>query len=364
MEKKLIHKKRVVVAMSGGVDSSVTAALLKQEGYDVIGLFMKNWSQPLDKKGPCPWVEDQKDVRRVCARLEIPCYTINFEKEYGARVVEYFFREYRAGRTPNPDVLCNKEIKFDLFRKAAKKLGADYMATGHYARLEIGKDGKVHLLKGVDKNKDQSYFLWMLGQEELQDTLLPIGDYTKPEIREMAKKWRLPTADKKDSQGICFIGPIEVREFLQTRISPKVGPVVINGGQIIGEHEGVQYYTIGQRLGLSRINWPTQDIPTLYVKSKDLKTNTLVAGEEQELYAKGLICDNMNWVVESPKDGSWVEVSVRYRQAPVAAKLEKQTDGRWRIVFREPQRAITPGQSVVIYKDEELIGGGVIINSQ
>jgi tRNA-specific 2-thiouridylase len=351
-------KRRVVVAMSGGVDSSVSAAILKEQGYDVIGVFMKNWSQPVGRDGFCPWVIDQKDVIKVCDQLAIPCYTFNFEKEYEDRVVEYFFKEYAAGRTPNPDVMCNKEVKFDVFRKKAKALGAEMIATGHYARLKNGSKGYSHLYKGIDQEKDQSYFLWMLGQEELGDTLFPVGDLTKKEVRELAKKFGLATAAKKDSQGICFIGPIRVREFLKTRLTPKNGKVIYDG-KVIGEHEGVWFYTIGQRLGIDKIDWPNTDVPVLYVKEKNLKDNVLIVGLESELYGSSLICDNINWIGEIPELPIDLEVTIRYRHKSVPAKLMKAESGI-KVVFKEPQRAITPGQSIVFYQNDELIGGGII----
>ncbi len=357
------NKIKVAVAMSGGVDSSAAAALLVNQGYDVVGMFMKNWTQPIaGAKGTCPWIEDQKDVRRVCARLGIPSLTVDFEKEYTDRVVEYFFKEYEEGRTPNPDVMCNKEVKFDVFRKRARELGARYMATGHYARIERDGEGVTHLLKGVDDSKDQSYFLCKLGQEELQDTLFPIGHLEKKEVRELARKYGLATANKKDSQGICFIGPVKVREFLKTRLLIDDGPVKLDNGGIVAKHEGVWFYTIGQRLGASEVKWPTQDVPTLYVKGKDVKTNTLIVGLEDELYASGLICDNVNWVVKKPKLPSSYDVIIRYRSKPVKAVIEELGD-KLKIVFDEKQRAVAPGQAVVIYEGEELIGSGVIVSA-
>lgn len=364
--------------MSGGVDSSVAAAMLCEQGYDVIGVFMRNWAQPIDEKGSCPWVEDQKDVRKVCSKLNIPCYTFNFEKEYEERVVEYFFKEYRAGRTPNPDVLCNKEIKFDMFKKKAAELGADYIATGHYARIRrdsvisnlptggqfpISNNSEVvHLLKGVDGTKDQSYFLWKLDQKQLSNVLFPIGDLQKVEVRKLAGKYGLSTATKKDSQGICFIGPIKVRNFLKSRIEMKPGPVITSDGKVIANHEGIWFYTIGQRLGIDSVKWPITDVPVLYVKDKIMETNTLVAGLEKELYADCLICDNINWVVKKPELPLTVYASIRYRHEPEEARISDLGEGRVSVKFTNAQRAITPGQSVVFYRDDELIGGGVIVN--
>ncbi|MDO8513694.1 MAG: tRNA 2-thiouridine(34) synthase MnmA [bacterium] len=355
--------KTVVVAMSGGVDSSVAAALLKEAGYNVIGVFMRNWGQAVN--GICPWAEDQKDMRKVCDKLNIPSYTFNFEKEYYEKVVEYFFEEYASGRTPNPDVMCNKEIKFDVFRRKAKELGGDYIATGHYARvIKDESSGLVHLYKGLDGEKDQSYFLWLLGQEELSDILFPVGEMTKQEVRKLAKKFGLPTAGKKDSQGICFIGLIKVRKFLKTRIDAKPGPVALEDGSVIAQHEGVYFYTIGQRLGVDRINWPDGDIPVLYVKDKILKTNTLVVSGDSSLYACSLICDNIHWIAEKPKLPCNFEVAIRYGHKPRKALLASCGNGKIKVSFQEPQRAITPGQSAVFYNQDKLIGGGIISGSK
>lgn len=354
-----VNKKRVVVAMSGGVDSSVAAVILIEQGFEVIGVFMRNWANPIDEKGSCPWVQDQKDVRKVCDKLGIPCYTFNFEKEYADRVVEYFFKEYKEGRTPNPDVMCNKEIKFDAFRKKALDLGAEAIATGHYARIVRDDQGQAHLLKGVDETKDQSYFLWMLGQEELGNTLFPVGNLRKSKVREMAKKYELSTATKKDSQGICFIGPIKVREFLKSRIDLCPGPVQLGNGKIIAEHEGIWFYTIGQRLGVDKIDWPKTDVPVLYVREKILETNTLIVSEENELYGSALICDNIHWTDKPPKLPMKIQAAIRYRHKAEDAIVTKDGEAL-KVEFIIPQRAITPGQSVVFYNGEELIGGGII----
>lgn len=356
MDKK---KKRVVVAMSGGVDSSVAALLLAKKNYEVIGVFMKNWNQPIDVKGSCPWVEDQKDVRKVCNRINIPFYTFNFEKEYEQRVVKYFFDEYEKGRTPNPDVLCNKEIKFDIFRRKSEDLGADFIATGHYVRTRKDSIGLVHLLKGKDSNKDQSYFLWMLGQEELKNVLFPVGELEKSEVRELAKINSLSTWHKKDSQGICFIGPVKVRQFLKSRLKPRRGNAITKDGRVVAEHEGIWFYTIGQRLGSSSVKWPTADVPTLYVLEKDLKQNILIVGTEGELYGQELFCDNVNWVTEEPIFPLSAEVSIRYRHKPEKAIITR-FNNKLHIKFDKPQRAISIGQSAVIYSGEELLGGGII----
>lgn len=358
------NKKRVVVAMSGGVDSSVAALLLKEKGYEVIGVYMRNWSKSQEENDYCPWADDQRDVRKVCDKLKIPCYTFNFEKEYENKVLEYFFHEYKAGRTPNPDVMCNKEIKFDVFAKKARELGADYIATGHYARVVRDSQG-VHLLKGFDKDKDQSYFLWLLGQENLQNVLFPIGDLTKKQVREIARAYDLSTADKKDSQGICFVGPIKVREFLKTRIDMKPGEAVLLNGEKVAEHEGIWFYTIGQKLGANSVKWPSANVPALFVKDKVLESNKLIVGTEDELYEESLICDNMHWVIKEPLLPMDGKVSIRYRHVPQEARIEKMDNGRQlKIIFKSPQRAIAPGQSAVIYVGDEIIGGGIIVKME
>ncbi|MBI2263350.1 tRNA 2-thiouridine(34) synthase MnmA [Candidatus Berkelbacteria bacterium] len=366
-----MNKKRVFMAMSGGVDSSVSAALLKKQGYEVVGVFMRNWS---DDSVTCPWAQDQYDARRVAEILKIPFYTFNFEEEYKKTVVDYFFREYQAGRTPNPDVMCNKTIKFGRFLEEARKLGADYIATGHYARLrrefpisnfqfpnkfQISNSKPIYkLLRGADKNKDQSYFLWTLTQKQLKHTLFPIGDLTKPHVRYLAKKFHLPNAEKKDSQGICFIGPINVREFLKTKIKQRQGKVIDLEGKEIGKHEGVWFYTIGQRHGFGGGG----GLP-LYVVGKETKKNILIVGTEDEprLYSSELSAEKSNWVNSSyqTKKSFKCRAQVRYRQAPFFCQVLK-SGIKIKVKFEKPLRALTPGQSMVFYKGQELIGGAVI----
>lgn len=368
MQKSKLKKQKVIVAMSGGVDSSVSAVLLKKQGYDVIGVFMRNWSDSPE----CPWVQDQYDARRVAEILKIPFYTFNFEKEYKESVVDYFFREYQAGSTPNPDVMCNKTIKFGVFLKEARKLGADYIATGHYARIKSigGQEDKrirgsaYRLLRGLDKNKDQSYFLWTLTQEQLKHTLFPIGELTKPHVRYLAEKFGLPNAKKKDSQGICFIGPVNVTEFLKTKIGSKKGKVVAQDGKEIGEHEGVWFYTVGQRHGFGGGG----GLP-LYVVEKDQKTNTLVVAPEDdhELYQKEFTASDINRInpnvqfTSNPQfTSNAVRCQTRYRQIPVHCQVKKIAPDKVKVILKEPVRAITSGQSVVFYKGSEVLGGGII----
>jgi len=337
--------KKVYVAMSGGVDSSVAAALLKKRGYAVTGVFMKPW-QPEGVE--CLWKQDREDAMRVAASLGIPLLTWDFSKEYKKEVADYMIREYRAGRTPNPDVMCNKHIKFGLFLKKALKEGADNIATGHYVR-RVGKK----LLAAEDKNKDQSYFLWTLTPEQLQHCLFPVGDYIKPEIRKLAKKFNLPVYAKKDSQGVCFIGPLDMEDFLKNYIKPKTGPIIDQSDNKVGEHSGNWYYTIGQRHGLniSNGNGP------YYVTGKDLKKNIVYVGREEDLLTKEAKVTELNWLNLEASLPSKVEVKIRYRTRSEKAVLDKNG----LLKFLKPQRAITSGQSAVFYRGSELLGGGIIV---
>lgn len=355
MPSLLKKKKKVIVGLSGGVDSSVAAALLLKKGYEVTGVFMKNWSEDVGDFC-CSWSEDLEDARRVAQVLGITFYVWNFEKEYRERVIDYFFREYAAGRTPNPDVMCNKEIKFKLFLEKALRFGADYVATGHYARVkETG--GIFHLLKGKDTNKDQSYFLTTLSQKELSHTLFPVGEYEKPAVRRLAKKFKLPTFEKKDSQGICFIGEVDIKELLKQRIKPKSGDIVDPAGMVIGRHEGLPFYTIGQRGGLNIGG----GLP-YYVVGKDKKKNRIIASSNPTdplLWRRGCVVNSLSWTHGPLGDGE-LEVTIRYRHAPVKARLEWIDENHLHLRFSEAQRAITPGQAAVFYKGEELLGGGII----
>lgn len=350
-------QKTVVVGMSGGVDSSVTAALLKQQGYFVIGVYMKNWSEDFGDYG-CTWAQDAEDARKVAQVLDIPFYVWNFEQEYYTHVVEYFLKEYQAGRTPNPDILCNSEIKFKVFLDKALDLGADFVATGHYARVRTNKDGRVELLKGLDQSKDQSYFLYRLTQKQLQKVLFPIGEYLKPQVRQLAKKFKLPTHAKKDSQGICFIGQIDVMQFLREHIKAKAGDIVTTTGQSIGQHTGLPYYTIGQREGIG-----VGGTGPYYVVDKDFKRNQLLVTNDKQdpkLWGKEFEVSELSWAGDVPSFPLKARVSIRYSHQDYAAEITKVGKDKIKVVFDEPQRAITPGQSAVIYDGEILLGGGVI----
>ncbi|MAU27472.1 MAG: tRNA 2-thiouridine(34) synthase MnmA [Muricauda sp.] len=394
--------KKVVVGLSGGVDSSVAAYLLKQQGYEVIGLFMKNWhDDSVTISDECPWLEDSNDALIVAEKLGIPFQTVDLSAEYKERIVDYMFNEYERGRTPNPDVLCNREIKFDVFMKIALQLGADYVATGHYCRKSVtqNSDGSetYHLLAGVDANKDQSYFLCQLSQEQLAKTLFPIGALTKPEVRQLAAENKLITADKKDSQGLCFIGKVRLPEFLQQKLKPKKGVIVevpadsahyaddrndfgkkaeelahkarkpaysIDDGKVVGEHQGAHYFTIGQRKGLNVGG--TQE--PLFVIETDVDQNIIYTGQGKShpgLYRSTLFVkdDELHWVrpdLSLSIDGTMkVRARIRYRQPLQYATLYK-VDGGLYVDFDEPQSAITEGQFVAWYIGDELIGSGVI----
>lgn len=355
--KNIRGKKTVVVGLSGGVDSSVAAALLKRQGFNVIGVYMKNWSEDVGDWG-CTWAQDSEDARKVAQVLNIPFYVWNFEKEYYSKVVEYFFREYKANRTPNPDVMCNSEIKFKLFLEKALGLGADYVATGHYARVRQKATGKsFELLKGVDPAKDQSYFLYTLKQAQLSRVLFPIGDYKKDQIRALARKFKLPTAEKKDSQGICFIGKINVTEFLKANIKARTGVIVTTAGEQIGEHSGLPFYTIGQRgLNLGG-NGP------YYVVDKIKRTNKIVVTNDKndpKLWRKQFILEDLSWTADEPKMPFKIGVTIRYHHPEYPAKVKRINKKELLVMFNKPQRAVTPGQSAVFYKGDILIGGGVI----
>ena len=351
-------QKTVVVGLSGGVDSSVTAALLKQQGYFVIGVYMKNWSDDFGDYG-CTWAEDVEDARKVAQVLDIPFYIWNFEKEYYSKVVEYFLKDYEAGRTPNPDILCNSEIKFKVFLDKALDLGADFVATGHYARVkQVGNE--FQLLKGVDPAKDQSYFLYRLNQTQLSKVIFPIGEYKKAEVREMAKKFKLPTFAKKDSQGICFIGKIDVQEFLREHIKSKQGEIVTASGQVVGQHTGLPYYTIGQREGIG-----IGGKGPYYVVAKQFDSNKLLVTNDQNdpgLWKQNFELTELSWTGNTPTFPLKAGVSIRYHHPDYSAQIENVSNDRLAIKFEKPQRAITPGQSAVIYDGDVLIGGGVIEN--
>ena len=388
--------KRVVVGLSGGVDSSVAAYLLKEQGYEVIGMFMKNWhddSVTISKE--CPWLDDSNDAMIVAQHLGIPFQTIDLSKEYKERIVDYMFAEYQNGRTPNPDVLCNREIKFDIFLNAATKLGADFVATGHYCRkgkIEQGGKFVYQLLAGKDANKDQSYFLCQLTQDQLAKAIFPIGELTKPEVRSIARKMDLATADKKDSQGLCFIGKVHLPEFLQQKLETKKGKVIEvpndsdtfkNGwskedyesisrpyslspemGAVVGDHNGAHYYTIGQRKGLNIGGFAKP----LFVIGTDTEQNIIYMGQGEDhpgLYRSGLFIkrEDEHWIRTDVKlnigESREYQVRIRYRQPLEKAELIKREEGTY-IIFNKPQRGVAPGQFAAWYQNEELIGSGVI----
>lgn len=394
--------KRVVVGLSGGVDSSVTAYLLKEQGYDVIGLFMRNWNDAsVTLEDECPWIEDSADALLVAKKLEIPFQVIDMSDSYKERIVDYMFNEYEQGRTPNPDVLCNREIKFDLFLKTALELGADYVATGHYARKTstIDENGKevFQLLKGTDNNKDQSYFLCQLSQEQLSRALFPIGDIEKPEVRKIALEQDLVTANKKDSQGLCFIGKVSLPEFLQQQLKPKEGVIIEivkdwNGfnretptfankyealdfeakgfeysqanGEVVGKHQGAHYFTRGQRKGLG----VGGKVEALFVIDTDVKENVIYTGQGANhpgLLKKALFIkeEEIHWVREdlALKEDETMEVlaRIRYRQPLQKAILHKAKTGMY-VAFEDDQSAITEGQFCAWYMNDELLGSGVI----
>ena len=399
--RKINKMKRVVVGLSGGVDSSVAAYLLKEQGYEVIGLFMKNWhDDSVTISNECPWLEDSNDALLVAEKLGIPFQTVDLSEQYQEKIVDYMFREYEKGRTPNPDVLCNREIKFDVFMKIALSLGADYVATGHYCRKgEIEVDGKpvYQLLAGVDGNKDQSYFLCQLSQEQLAKSLFPIGELTKPEVREIAAQMELVTAEKKDSQGLCFIGKVRLPEFLQQKLQPKDGlifeidsktaiynkeerefdsleeelafkaapiPYVPEMGKVVGKHQGAHYFTKGQRKGLN----VGGTLEPLYIIETDVESNIIYTGQGDQhpgLFKKALFIEKseVHWIRPDLKlkAGETMDVMarIRYRQPLQKAKLHQFENGMY-VAFEEPQSAITEGQFVSWHQGEELIGSGVI----
>ncbi len=338
--------KKVICAMSGGVDSSVSAALLKRAGFDVVGVYMRQWDPKILGK-ECMWKTDRRDAMLVCAKLGIPFLTWDFSKEYEKEVGKYMIDSYREGLTPNPDVMCNKIIKFGLFFDKAMKEGADFIATGHYAKTKNGE-----LLKAKDKNKDQTYFLYTISKKQLNKIIFPVGNLIKPEVRKLAKKFKLENAGKKDSQGVCFVGQFNMKEFLKMYIKPKIGKILSLDGEKIGEHDGVYYYTIGQRHGL--------DIKDgggpYYVVKKNIKKNIIYVGEEKDLKTKKTKVVKINWINKPMAFPVLVDARTRYRAPLQKAKLHK--DGS--LIFVKGERAVTPGQSAVFYKGNRVLGGGVI----
>ncbi len=349
---------KVVVGMSGGVDSSVAAAILKEQGYEVVGLFMHNW-QEADDNGACTAEEDYADVRRVANALDIPYYSIDFSKEYYERVFKHFVEEYKKGRTPNPDVLCNREIKFGPFKQFAEKLGADYVATGHYCGVKT-VSGRTYLTRAVDDNKDQTYFLSMLKEEQLKNVIFPLTDFPKPEVRRIAEKYGLATSKKKDSTGVCFIGERDFRKFLSTYIPMQKGEIRTLDDKVVGEHNGVFYYTIGQRKGFGLGGGGNGE--PWYIVKRDIENNILYVnqGECEQLYSTSLIAEDFNFITEKVVEGKKYMARIRHRQPLqecVATYLDAKT---LKIDFSAPQRAIASGQYCVLYDDDVCMGGGII----
>lgn len=364
----------VIVGMSGGVDSSVSALLLQQQGYQVEGLFMKNWDED-DGTEYCTAMDDLTDAQTVADKLGMKLHTANFASEYWDNVFEHFLEEYKAGRTPNPDILCNREIKFKAFLDYSKVLGADYIATGHYVRRHnIEIEGcpsqiseQVQLLRGLDDNKDQSYFLHSVAGKEIAQTLFPVGELEKPEVRRIAEEHGLATHNKKDSTGICFIGERRFKDFLQQYLPAQPGIIETPNGNVVGKHQGLMYHTLGQRqgLGIGGLNGYSDD--PWYVVAKDLERNVLVAAQGKNhplLFSHSLTSHQIFWVNDEPVLPLTCTAKVRYRQTDQACIINKDEQGCYRVLFTEPQRAVTPGQSVVFYLNELCLGGGVIEQTQ
>ncbi|MFN3785927.1 MAG: tRNA 2-thiouridine(34) synthase MnmA [Thiothrix sp.] len=355
--------KRVIVGLSGGVDSSVAALLLQQQGYQVEGLFMKNWEED-DTEEYCSAAVDLADAQAVADQLGIPLHTRNFASEYWERVFSYFLAEYRAGRTPNPDIMCNKEIKFKAFLDTALELGADYIATGHYARITYATDGTVQMRKGVDANKDQTYFLYTLQQHQLRHTLFPVGELAKPQVRALAATAGFTTARKKDSTGICFIGERKFRDFLQRFLPAQPGEIVTPVGEVIGKHHGLMYYTIGQRQGLGIGGRRDADELPWFVADKDMVNNRLIVtqGHQHALLMKHFLqASQLHWVAGSPPTQRFeCKAKIRYRQNEEHCHVHVHAADNCTVCFPNAQRAITPGQSIVFYQGDVCLGGAII----
>jgi len=351
-------KERIVVGMSGGVDSSVAALLLKEQGYDVVGVFMKNWEEQ-DENGVCTSESDWQDVRDVCEQIGIPYYSVNFAREYWDRVFSYFLEEYKAGRTPNPDVLCNREIKFRAFLDFALKLGADKIATGHF--VQTNQQGE--LLRGDDPNKDQSYFLYMLKDWQLQKAMFPVGHLTKQQVRQIAEEKGLPVSKKKDSTGVCFIGERNFKKFLSEYLPARPGDMVSPDGEVVGRHDGLMYYTLGQRRGLGIGG--CGDGRSWFVIGKDLKTNRLLVAQGEDhpmLYSTKCIAGGVTWVGEAPiAEGETLRCTCKFRYRQQDQEVEATLCGdKLNITALTPQRAVTPGQSAVLYDGQRCLGGAVV----
>ncbi len=354
--------KRVIVGMSGGVDSSVAAYLLQEQGYEVQCVFMKNWEDE-DDEFYCSSEEDYSDAVQVCDLLDLPLHSVNFSKEYRENVFKYFLTEYKSGRTPNPDVLCNKEIKFKFFLEYALKLGAEAIATGHYARIFTSAGG-IQLLKGIDKNKDQSYFLHLLGQNELSKSIFPLGKMTKTEVRKIAREQNFLNSDKKDSTGICFIGERDFKAFLQQYLPTQPGDIITTEGKFVGQHDGLMYYTLGQRKGIGVGGGHGTTEEPWYVVKKDLDNNNLIIGQGHNhpgLYSKILKAGQLHWITFAPSKIPFeCTAKIRYRQKDQNCIIIAIENGIANIIFTENQFAPTPGQSVVFYDGEQCLGGGII----
>lgn len=352
-----LKEKKITVAMSGGIDSSVTAALLKIKDFNIIGVFMKFWGpkgQLKSKENKCCSSESERRARKVASVLNIPFYVLDFRKKFKKRVVDYFLKEHKKGRTPNPCVVCNKKVKFGLLLEKALGLNSEFVATGHYARIEKNSDSKLGLYRGKDKEKDQSYFLWQLNQRQLQRILFPLGDYEKREVERLAKEFNLPVKDAEESQEICFI-PSSINDFLKENLEARPGSIINKEGEKLGEHQGLYHYTLGQRKGIGLSGGPW------YVLEKNLKENALVVTkEESDLMKKEFKAEKLNWITEKPRFPLEVKVKVRYGQKPKEAEILSQKNKKCKVRFKRKQRAITPGQSSVFYKNEELLGGGII----
>jgi tRNA-specific 2-thiouridylase len=364
-----MDKQKVLIAMSGGVDSSVASLMMKKKGYEVIGVFMKNWSDTKNELGECSWRKERRMAAKIASSLNIPLMTLDLEKEYKRKVVEEMFKKYKRGITPNPDIDCNKKIKFPELIKFAKKVGASFVVTGHYARIKKAGN-KYKLFRGRDESKDQSYFLYTLTQDELKNTLFPIGDYTKKEIREIAKKASFPNYNKKSTVGICFIGKINLKQFLQKKLKPKKGEILDPGGNVIGEHDGIYYYTIGQRLG-PRYGFEIQrekntaNVKRWYVARKDAKKNIIIAAPEGHplLYRKEIILTEPHWISDSPPKRGDIKVFSRIRQVGelIPSKLSyNKTRRRFEVILNKAIIGVSEGQAIVLYKGKEVLGGGVI----
>lgn len=355
---------RVVVGMSGGVDSSVSALLLKEQGYDVVGVFMKNWDDT-DDSGVCTATEDFEDVKRVADKIGIPYYSINFEKEYWNKVFEYFLSEYKRGRTPNPDIMCNKEIKFKSFLDFAMKLDADYIAMGHYAKTVTDENGVVHMMRPKDGNKDQTYFLSQVTQEQLKNAIFPLADLSKPQVRMIAEQAGLATAKKKDSTGICFIGERNFKNFLSEFLPAMGGNIVTSDGRIVGKHSGLMYYTIGQRSGLG-LGGNQSSCAPWFVVGKNLQKNELIVEQGYDsdlLYASSLDASEVSFFTGLPSNDTTIHCTAkfRYRQPDVAVTMNyNKANNTVHVEFDELARAVTPGQAIVFYDGEECLGGAII----